>query len=115
MAVSLSFKRPYEICEIPFHLRLGGKDRPRPGWPGGDALAWSGGSRIVAAQFFFDAFQFLAEGLVTHAGAFTPRFAFRFRLCGISGDFATVNILVTFSLALEFCAQFIFRHMQYLD
>lgn len=73
------------------------------------------GSGGVAAQFLFHAFQFLAESLVPHTGTFAPRFAFRIRLCGISGDFAAVNILVTFSLALEFCAQFIFRHMQYLN
>jgi len=77
---------------------------------------WRGpGSGIVAAQFLFNAFKFLVERLVAHAGTFAPRFAFRIRLCGVSGDFTTVNILVTFSLALEFCAQFIFRHMQYLN
>ena len=74
----------------------------------------SRGSGIVAAQFFFDAFQFLAEGLVANAGTLAPGFAFRIRLCGVCGDFATINILVTFSLALEFRAQFIFRHVQYL-
>jgi len=77
---------------------------------------WRGpGSGIVAAQFLFNAFQFLVERLVAHAGTFAPRFALWIRLCGVSGDFTTVNILVTFSLALEFCAQFIFRHMQYLN
>ena len=109
------FKRSYEICVIPFHHQPDSKNRPRPGWPGDDARAWLRASGIVAAQFLFHAFQFLAESLVAHTGTFAPRFAFRIRLCGISGDFAAVNILVTFSLALEFCAQFIFRHMQYLN
>lgn len=112
------FKRSYEICVIPFHHRSGGKDRINfdRARAGRATTRWrSTGVRGVAAQFLFHAFQFLAESLVPHTGTFAPRFAFRIRLCGISGDFAAVNILVTFSLALEFCAQFIFRHMQYLN
>lgn len=68
-------------------------------------------SVVVAAQFLLDLLDFLGKGLVEDASAFTPGLAFRLGLCGVGGDFTTVYFLVTFSLALEFRAQFFFRHI----
>lgn len=76
---------------------------------------WAKDSGRGAAQFLLHAFQLLTECLVAHVGAFTPWFAFRFRLRRIGGHFAAIYILETLGLALEFCAQFFFCHMQYLN
>ena len=62
-------------------------------------------------EFLLDLLQFLLECLILDRSPFAPRLALRFGLGCISGDFATVNILVTLFLALEFCAQFVFRHV----
>jgi len=67
--------------------------------------------RRFLLQFLLDLLQLLLERLILNGRPFAPRFALRVGLGRISGDLTAVNILVTLFLALEFCAQFVFRHV----
>src|SRR5690606_6734118 len=63
------------------------------------------------SQLFLDLFQLSFKALVEQAGFFAPGLAFGVPLRGIGSDFAAVYVLVTLRLALEFGAQFVFRHV----
>ena len=58
----------------------------------------------------FQLLNFLLKNLIEHGGLLSPRFAFGLAFSGVSGYF-TVDIGKTLSLALEFCAQFVFGHV----
>lgn len=62
-------------------------------------------------ELLLDLLQFLLERLILNSCSFAPRLTFGVWLGCISGDFTAVNILITLFLALEFCAQFVFRHV----
>jgi len=72
------------------------------------------GSVLLVLAFFLDFLDFFLEGLVEQAGLLAPGFAVGVRLSGVGDDFSAVYILVTLRLALEFGAQFVFRHCFYL-
>jgi hypothetical protein len=59
----------------------------------------------------FQLLNFLLKNLIEHGGLLSPRFAFGLAFSGVSGYFTTVDIGKTLSLALEFCAQFVFGHV----
>lgn len=65
----------------------------------------------VLAELFLDLLDLALEGLVQIVRSLAPRLAFRVRLRGIGGYFAAVHIFESFFLALEFGAQFFFRHV----
>ena len=62
-------------------------------------------------EIVFDLLQLLLKLLILHRRPFAPRLSLRFGLGCISSDLAAVNFLVTLFLALEFCAQFVFSHV----
>ena len=72
------------------------------------------GSALLVLAFFLDLFDFFVESLIEQAGFLAPGLAVGVRLSGVGDDFSAVYILVTLRLALEFGAQFVFRHYFYL-
>jgi hypothetical protein len=65
----------------------------------------------LAQQFFFDFFQLFFKRLVEKVSLLAPWLALGIRLSGVGNHFPAVYILVTLRLALEFGAQFVFRHL----
>src|SRR3990167_6532123 len=65
----------------------------------------------LGLELFFDFYQFFFKRLVEKVSLLAPRLALGVRLSGVGNHFSAVYILVTLRLALEFGAQFVFRHV----